>query len=156
MKYKIYKLIYNGEVIYIGKTKNTLKIRFSQKYPKIPIEIKKQSSIELIEETDDISRERFWIKYYIDLGYKLYNILKGDGLDIKEYRENNKEYRIKYLKDWRENNKEYDYNRYHNNIEHIREIRKLYREKNREKIRENDRKNYIKRKLLKNERTINS
>ncbi len=53
MKYKIYKLVYQGEVIYVGKTELTLKERFSHKHSKIPIEIKKQSSIELIEETDD-------------------------------------------------------------------------------------------------------
>ena len=64
MKYKIYKLVYNNEVIYVGYTKRELKVRFNDNHPNIPIKIKKESSIELIEETDDRSRERFWIKHY--------------------------------------------------------------------------------------------
>ncbi len=84
MKYKIYKLVYNNEVIYVGYTKNSLKYRFYRKHPSVPIEIKQESSIELIEETDDKTREEYWRLYYIDLGCNLYNKRRGDGIYDKQ------------------------------------------------------------------------
>ena len=38
----------------------------------------KQCEIELIEETNDVSRERYWIDYYTELGFDLLNRRGGD------------------------------------------------------------------------------
>ena len=75
---KIYKLIYNNEVIYIGKTKQKyLSSCKSSGYPNIPSDISKKSIAELIEETDDIERYNYWIDYYKEFS-NLYNIYKTD------------------------------------------------------------------------------
>jgi hypothetical protein len=86
---KIYKLIYKDEVIYVGRTKLTLNRRKNSSNYSIPKEIYKSSTIELIEETDDISRERYWINYYLSIGAKLMNKRGGDHNEetLKEYRE---------------------------------------------------------------------
>lgn len=86
---KIYKLIYKDEVIYVGRTKLTLNRRKNSFNYSIPKEVYKASTIELIEETDDISRERYWINYYLSIGAKLMNKRGGDHNDktLKEYRE---------------------------------------------------------------------
>jgi hypothetical protein len=115
MKYKIYKLIYENKVVYVGRTKMTLKQRGYVGYShNIHInKIYKDCSMELIEETDDISRERYWINYYKET---VLNIQKGDGLNHKEYqkeywnKEDNKERLLKRqklaVKKYRENNPE--------------------------------------------------
>jgi hypothetical protein len=103
MKYKIYHLKYKGEIIYVGRTTNDLKDRKAKGYH-FNLELKKiekDCKIELIEETNDISRERFWIKNYLEIGYNLLNKKKGDGLDrnseeFKEYNKNKvKNYYVK-------------------------------------------------------------
>lgn len=115
MKYKIYKLIFDNKVIYVGRTIMDLERRKSRKYKFIPFH--RSCNIELIEETYDVSRERHWIQYYKDLGFELLNKYKGDGLDVKEYRDSHKEimkeYRnknkdeyIKYQKEYRKRKKE--------------------------------------------------
>jgi len=98
---KIYKLVYNGVVVYVGKTKLTLNQRKRNRYRKNPAvqAIYKDCDIELIEETSDVSRERYWIEQYKDT---LLNIEKGDtGLSEKEYKK-------KYLKEYyRKRGREY-------------------------------------------------
>lgn len=108
MKYKIYKLIHKGKVVYIGKTTKTLEERMRFRYRNNPEvhAIHKECSIELIEETDDGGREKYWINYY---GYdNLLNIQKGDtGLDKEEYISKwRKERGREYYKEWHENNKD--------------------------------------------------
>lgn len=87
---KIYKLIYKEDVIYIGKTILSLGRRKGSGYPNIPFY--KECLIELIEETKDVSRERYWIEYYQNMGYKLMNKRNGDhsNYTIKEYRNKRK------------------------------------------------------------------
>lgn len=64
--YKIYRIVYEGEVLYVGKTKRTLKERLKTGFKFIPgLESTiHKCQIEVIEETDDASRERFWIEEY--------------------------------------------------------------------------------------------
>jgi hypothetical protein len=136
MKYKIYKLIHRGIVVYVGKTKLTLHQRKSCGYRQnLSIQaIYKECDIILIEETDDVSRERYWVDYYKDT---LLNKRNGDtGLSHKEvvkqwyesnkekikehqkeYRESNKEKKKEQVKEWRDSNREH-YNQY------MREYRK--------------------------------
>ena len=86
IKYKIvminiYRILYNNNIIYVGKTILTLKKRKSLPNYSVPIEIYKQSTIELIEETEDVSRERYWITYYKENGHQLMNKRNGDHSD---------------------------------------------------------------------------
>ena len=135
MKYKIYKLLINDIVIYIGQTITSLRKRKLGWYPNIPNEILKQSKIEIIEETDDLSRERYWIKYYRDLGCELYNRNNGSGLDYKEYRVINKESiklnlrksRLKNIDSNKDKKKEYMKNYRILNKEKLKEYKKEYR-----------------------------
>ena len=100
--YKIYKLVYEGEVVYIGKTKTSLSVRKSKKnYNEDVMAILDSCEIILIEETDNVSRERYWINFYgID---NLLNIRKGDGRTDEE----RKETRRLINKKWNDANKEY-------------------------------------------------
>jgi hypothetical protein len=101
---KIYKLIHNGQIVYVGQTKlKYLSTRKAQGYGDT-VPFFKDCSIEIIEETDDISRERYWIELLKSQGHPLLNILKGDGLDKKEY---DKEYSRKYRTNNREKVREY-------------------------------------------------
>ena len=73
---KIYKIIRGKDVIYIGSTK--LKYLCQRKaigYKFIPDY--KECSFELIEETDDVSREQYWIDYYRNEGCELVNKIRG-------------------------------------------------------------------------------
>lgn len=147
---KIYKLIFKGEIVYVGKTKLSLKKRKSSGYGK-NVPFFKECDIELIEETDDDSRERFWISYYLSMGCPLLNKFKGNGFDKKLYYEDNKEYyenwreehrecMKEYAKDYYEKNKdeikEYRKNYYMNNLDSIKEYGKEYYEENKEKIKD--------------------
>ena len=114
--YKIYRLIYKGDVVYVGQTKKELEVRKKIGYHfnnDVDL-IKNECIIELIEETEDISRERYWISYYRDMGVNLLNIMSGDGIGKKEY---NKKHKA-------------------DNAEHYREYRRNYREKNKDRLRE--------------------
>lgn len=108
MIYKIYKLIYNDKVVYVGKTKKTLRQRMYNGYEhnKFIKDIYKDCKMELIEETDDTSRERYWIDFYKETTL---NIQKGDGLDYKkrniEYREKIKESKKRYMRQYHLRNK---------------------------------------------------
>jgi septin family protein len=113
---KIYKLIYNNEIVYVGKTKQKyLSNRKAQGYTNT-VPFFKECTIELIEQTDDVSRERYWIERLRSEGHPLLNKRAGDGIsDYKEYhkewmeknKEYQKEYQREYHKGWREKNKEY-------------------------------------------------
>ena len=117
-KYRIYKLVYNDEIIYIGKTTNDLEIRKKNGYTFIPFY--KDCSIELVEETEDATRESYWIKYYRDQGCNLYNIRSGDGgFNLEEYNETNKEKLQEYRKTYYSN-----YNKM--NREQLNEYRREY------------------------------
>lgn len=110
--YKIYKLIHNGEVVYIGRTKCSLIRRKGAGYKSnIKLqEIYKECDIELIEETDDVSRERYWIAYYRNNGCDLLNTKNGDGLDVKlyykEYWVVNKKQKVEYDREYRDKNRD--------------------------------------------------
>jgi hypothetical protein len=108
MKYKIYKLIHKDlGVVYVGKTKNTLERRKRGNYKGTAVEhIAKECSIELIEETDDSTRERFWVDY-LNKDYNLLNKKGGDGFDMNEWRKENKKHYSEYQKDWFDKNKDY-------------------------------------------------
>ena len=82
---KIYKLICNSEVVYIGRTKMTLSRRKSAAYKSNPAlqAIYKECEIVLIEETNDLNREQFWIDYY---GMEnLLNVKKGAPVDENDF-----------------------------------------------------------------------
>lgn len=95
MKAKIYALIdpINNEIKWVGKTIMKLNDRLNShiqnsRFEKYKIGCKKwiqsllknnkKPIIKLIEETDNyIEREKYWIKYYKNLGYSLTNISPG-------------------------------------------------------------------------------
>lgn len=143
--YKIYKLIFNGCVVYIGQTKLSLKRRKGSGYGKY-VPFYRECEIELIEETNDVSRERYWIEYYLSQGCPLLNILKGDGLDPNEARRNFIDRNKDYFKNYSENysKKYYEENKekiilkskkyYEENIEKRRLYNKKYYEENKEII----------------------
>jgi hypothetical protein len=119
MKYKVYRLIYQSSVVYVGLTTVSLSRRKNGSYKGTCVEsIIKDCDIELIEETNEPSRERYWIDYYKDT---ICNILAGNGVNKKEY-----------LNSWEEKNKD---------------KRKENREKKKEKKKEYDRQRYLKKKL---------
>ena len=153
MKYKVYKLVKEDEVVYVGITiQKYLSSRKAKGYKHIPFY--KECSIELIEETEDISREDYWITYYRSIGFNLLNIKRG--LKILTKNELRLE-QLGYNKKWRDANKEYIKN--YANIykieneeklkEYKKEYNKKYKEKNREKIRLYN-KEYRERKKLEN------
>jgi hypothetical protein len=121
MKYKIYKLVYNNQVIYVGST--TLK-RLSQRkaigYPKIPKDIWKSSSIQLIQESDDKQLEDFWIDYFRNCGCSLYNKQRAvyDDSYQRDYYIKNKDLKIKKVLDY-----------YYNNKQKVLDYKKDYRNK---------------------------
>jgi len=108
---KIYKIIdnTNGNV-YIGKTKQKLYIRlnnhkqdFKRGSTSMSREIIKNGDykIELIEETDDKTRERYWIENTECINKNIPG--RTDDECKKIWRDNNKQ----YFKDYRKKNKEY-------------------------------------------------
>lgn len=149
-KYKVYKLIYNSELIYIGRTINSFSRRRSSGYKETCLfghfgdnlrEVISQCHYELIEETTDISRERYWIEYYLSVGCStLLNISKGVGgltVNITEYRKNKyntdkgtdtyKEYCKNYRDIHKEYNKEYHKKYYKVNKDTLNDNAKEYR-----------------------------
>ena len=139
---KIYKLIHNGEIVYVGKTTyKLLSKRKSCGYAKNEQlhKISKECTIELIEETDDITRERYWIDLLRSENHPLLNI-RGGSLENKEKR---KEYQKEYREKNKEKKKEYDkkYSReyYNKNKEKMkvrkRQYMKEYNQKDEVKVR---------------------
>lgn len=94
-KYKIYKLVYDNKVYYVGRTKRDLRIRKAiglYKRPEVN-NMYKISDIVLIEETCDKKRESYWIKHFINIGEPIMNIYKNDydeSSSKKEYYKKNK------------------------------------------------------------------
>ena len=122
--YKIYKIVDNtNSNIYVGITEKTLKSRLSKHISNYKTtkgitsrEIIKNGNfkIELIETTDDSTRERYWIE---NLKCVNNNV---PGRTIKEYDEQRKVSRSQYYLDNKELRAEY----YLNNIEHIKKTKK--------------------------------
>jgi hypothetical protein len=160
--YKVYKLVFNNEVVYVGITKLSLSRRKNAGYKK-SVPFYKECKIELVEQTDDETRERYWIEYYTSNGNQLLNRNKGIGLNQEEYRKkyydlnrdkltsyaNEKYYQIKdepdfkeYVKEYKEKNKEklLSYIKEYNEVnkerlkEYRREYYKEYHRKKREKL----------------------
>lgn len=127
---KIYKLIRNNEVVYIGKTILTLQRRKNGAYTAMDKQFVKECDIELIEETDDVSRERYWIEYYRNQGCELKNKRNGDYRDDEQRnnrrRTGNKRGRPKTLSEeqYKENRKKDKKKWYENNKLRISEQRK--------------------------------
>jgi len=125
---KVYKIIdnTNGNV-YIGKTKkkylcNRLaehKYDYKINKPCMSRDIIKNGDykIELIEETEDDTRERYWIENTECINKII------PGRNRKEYRENNKEKIKKYQSEYRKNNKE-----------KLSQYTREYRKNNKEKL----------------------
>lgn len=116
MGQKIYKLVHPElGIVYVGRTTMTLKERKSRGYkgnPEVQA-IYKECAIELLEETDDVSREDFWIEKLLSEGHNLLNKRRGTtGLTHAEF-----------MKIYNEANREA-----------IRAQKKVYKEANREKI----------------------
>ena len=100
-KYRVYLLkSKSGEIIYVGITSMTLRKRLSGGYIWLDIE---EYDMELIEETDDHTRERFWISKYTEQGHKLYNSHIPSDIERGYIKANNKkEYYKEYGKKYRE------------------------------------------------------
>jgi hypothetical protein len=155
-EYKIYKLVLDGEVVYVGiTTYKKLSQRKNRHNCADTFERVRESEIELIEITTDKSRERYWIQHHLDKGCKLFNITKGNGFKLQEYyKENkkswkkyykkNKEERIEYQKIYQKENKDKinQYNReyYERKKEEKRIYYKKYREQNKQKLKEQEKK----------------
>lgn len=113
-KYKIYKLVHEGDIVYIGRTTMSLIKRKRCGYKgcgKGMLQpILKDCTIELIENTDDVKRERYWIHFYKQKGEPLLNVSKGEGYDVdishKEWVETNQDYYKEYNIRYYEKNKE--------------------------------------------------
>lgn len=105
MKYKIYKLVHNGVVQYVGRTTRTLEKRMWAGYGK-NTKLFRSFNMELIEETNDAGRESFWISYYRDINIDLYNIRDGNMSQRKEYLKKYRSENEEYFKKYRLKNKE--------------------------------------------------
>ena len=138
--YKIYKIIDNtNDNVYIGQTRRTLNQRLrehknSQNCSSRDIIENGDYRIELIEQTNDKSRERYWVENNecinknipgrTDKEWREDNTEKIKEYN-KEYHEDNKDHLANYHKEWREENKD-----------HLANYHKEYREKNQEKNKE--------------------
>jgi hypothetical protein len=100
-KYRVYHLLSkSGDIIYVGITTNTLRKRLSGGYTWLDIE---EYDMELIEETEDPTRERYWIEKYTEQGYKLYNSHIPSDIERGYIKANSrKEYQKEYDKKYRE------------------------------------------------------
>jgi hypothetical protein len=103
---KIYRIIDNTNGnIYIGKTKQKYLCDRLSSHKSLKDcssrEILKNEDykIELIEETDDINRERYWILNTNCINKQI------PGRTRKEYKEDNREEILQYQSEYRENNK---------------------------------------------------
>lgn len=128
--YKIYKLTHNDQVIYVGITTLSLIRRKGLTNTSVPKNIYKESRIELIEETREKGRERYWIDHYLSLGLPLMNKRGGDYSSKEEsYEAIKAKYRSKSnFKPKTEEEKKL--------------IRKKYYQENREKILKNIKEKY--------------
>lgn len=120
--YKIYKIEFECIPIYIGITKNSIADRASGGWPLIPKDILKQSKIIIIEETDDKTRELYWINKYRDDSYELYNSLLPSSIKRSDYKTN-----IEYLvdKEMEKKKRQTIKNKLLNEIYHKNKIKKI-------------------------------
>jgi len=134
--YKIYKLIYEDKVVYVGQTTQKLSRRKHGDYGKND-EFFKLCDIELIEETNDISREIYWIEYYISIGQPLLNKRNGDNINGYKitHKDKIKEYLKEYMKKYRVLNKDkmLEYDRKYQQSDKRKQYLKEYRLKNKQK-----------------------
>ena len=156
--YKIYKIIDNtNSNVYIGRTRRTLKVRLrehknSQKCSSVDIIKNGDYRIELIEETHDKMRERYWILNTECINKAIPGRTKIEWLEdntdkIKEYqreyrgdnKEKTKDYNKEYYEDNKEKNKEYR----EKNKDHIANYNKEYNEKNKDKRKEYNENRYL-------------
>lgn len=128
--YKIYKFTYNDIVQYVGRTILTLKERRYSGYGN-NTELFKTFNMELIEETYDKTREKYWIQYYRKINPDLYN--KQDILTDLEIME-------------------YGNNYYKNNREYCLAKQLEYKSKNADKMKEYRRNYYIEYRRIKKEK----
>ena len=81
---KIYIIKYKNDPIYVGATKGRIHDVMVYYFDRIINEYDKDlCSVELLEEVDNRLARNFWIRHFIDKGYKLLN--KYTGYDISEY-----------------------------------------------------------------------
>tara|TARA_R110002126_G_C10215879_1_gene478492 strand:+ start:43 stop:570 length:528 start_codon:yes stop_codon:yes gene_type:complete len=139
--YKIYRIVDNTNGnIYIGKTKQKyLSKRLGQHKTRMNCMSSKiikngDYKIELIEETDDETRERYWIENTECINKQI------PGRTYDEWYRDNKEIisekQKKYRKKNKENIKERDANYYKNNKQHIIDTSKKNRDKNKDRCKE--------------------
>lgn len=143
----IYKITHEDK-IYIGRTSMDLEIRRKRHYNRKGWFVyHKEFKIDIIEETNDINREWFWIQTYRDLfGDNLVNKTQLKGEPCVKSRVKRKlltedEKRLRKLEGsikWARNN-----------TEKIKDIQKSNRENNREKINKLSSISYHKNKVLK-------
>lgn len=144
--FKIYKLVKDNKVYYVGRTKRSLSIRKSiglYKRPDVDY-IYKTSDIILIEETHDKNRESYWINYYIENGDPIMNIYKNNYDESSSKRKYYIINRDKILKQREEKRNTIEYKEY------ILEYSKKYRTENRDHINNQNMEIYYKNKLNKN------
>ena len=141
--YKIYKIIDNtNSNVYIGRTRRTLKVRLrehknSQKCSSVDIIKNGDYRIELIEETHDKMRERYWILNTECINKAIPGRTKIEWLE--DNTEKIKEYQKEYYEDNKEKNKEYR----EKNKDHIANYNKEYNEKNKDKRKEYNENRYL-------------
>jgi hypothetical protein len=140
--YKIYALISSedfndikkGDIIYIGITSKTLGNRLSG-HKSEHINWPDKININLIENTNDKSRESFYIDFFKKMGCNLLNKNNGIRPNIEKKSKLTDEQKKERLKEYR---KTY----YLKNKEKLNDKMKLYQEKNKEKLKEYRREYY--------------
>ena len=83
--FKIYKIVYDNQIIYIGSTTHQLVKRKNNGYRFISKNILIDSKWILIEETNDKLREQFWIDYFRKMNCELFNKINVIGSSQHEY-----------------------------------------------------------------------
>jgi hypothetical protein len=129
--YKVYKLVKDGNVVYVGVTKLELRRRKSVGYRNNTNglhSIRHECEIILIEETDDVSRERYWIDFYKD--QPLLNCIAGLA------GANQKELHTQYMRQYYKDNKEAYEKRWKSDTKR-RERSKLYMRRKRAEAKNN-------------------
>ena len=105
MKYRVYALQDGLDIVYVGITQDTLQNRWKSgwKHTKKNKYLKKNCTMYLLEETDDRTREHFYIQIFTELGHPLINI-KGKTKPKPKNHMNDKT--KDYMKSYYETNKE--------------------------------------------------
>ena len=134
---KIYKITSpNTDLVYVGKTIRTLKRRFSDHHSHAKRYMKcgdnycssfkvlecGDAVIELIEETDDKSREAHWIKELNTCNQMKLMIDWSDPVAVTKYRTEYRDANPEYMGEWRKANRE-------RVLEYTRESREYRNEK---------------------------